>query len=702
MELWQTSTCFGELRERISRASTTSKPARVLNLPGFGIDDLVASIDDAVSTERLETNSVAPIIPTPMSLSECAALLALPESHALTRLIRWVPASVDALRDVTSVYPESLLTAHGAVTRRVLAPQAHDMTRWLAQISDPTRRALELVALGPDRVDLADLTELVREDALIESVQSGLGVFSEGGFELNAFARWVLIESMEDDVKQRAASTLASVLLERKLEYPSVMYNDITYINYCQRNRLFFQAILDAASSPGVGSAETIEDALWSTGVLQILSRMDGGARAFGEQLSTLLERASAHDAIDPCALVCGLVSLLELSSQVDIGVDVEGVSRRALELAERHQMRTLTEHIEHDIALRAFRRKDIEHAVRLFEQHASAATCANISAAAQIMLARVADTPHHAESILERGLADCIERGSFYGVFFLRLSLATLAQRTNRASTARMQVELLTELSEEHQVYTHLDAELAAYRGRLELGAREYSRALDSYNRAYELLDRLGSGVKKAQCLYDMGYIYFNQREYELSAKYYEKSRVLFVRQKNKVFEQKALAWCAYVQLINHEATPEEREAHRVHAVGVLDLIDSTRSASNTPNSLEDIYDLLRGLAAPTSPIQVARDGSFFVDESGARVALDHRRVLRSVLSAMTRADGVITVQELMVRAWPSEQMTPQSGKNRVRVAVSTLRKLGLGDAISFDTTLQGYKLDASVILPH
>jgi hypothetical protein len=98
---------------------------------------------------------------------------------------------------------------------------------------------------------------------------------------------------------------------------------------------------------------------------------------------------------------------------------------------------------------------------------------------------------------------------------------------------------------------------------------------------------------------------------------------------------------------------------------------------------------------------IVLGRDGEWLATPNGMRHALGRRRPLRRLLLALvhahrSRAGASLSVDELLEAGWPGEQPLPEAGNNRVWVAISTLRKLGLGD------TLQrwdgGYRLDPSV----
>jgi predicted ATPase len=70
--------------------------------------------------------------------------------------------------------------------------------------------------------------------------------------------------------------------------------------------------------------------------------------------------------------------------------------------------------------------------------------------------------------------------------------------------------------------------------------------------------------------------------------------------------------------------------------------------------------------------------------------------RVLAS--SRCTRPGGVVTHEELIAAAWPGERISRDAAMNRLRVALSELRKLGFGDSIAREAG--GYLIRAEVMV--
>lgn len=90
----------------------------------------------------------------------------------------------------------------------------------------------------------------------------------------------------------------------------------------------------------------------------------------------------------------------------------------------------------------------------------------------------------------------------------------------------------------------------------------------------------------------------------------------------------------------------------------------------------------------------KIARDASFIESAWGERTSLQKRKVLRALLRGLIdgRKTGPLDAFALAQLCWPGEKISPLSATNRVYVAVTTLRKLGLGKALAYGDG--GYRL--------
>ncbi len=106
----------------------------------------------------------------------------------------------------------------------------------------------------------------------------------------------------------------------------------------------------------------------------------------------------------------------------------------------------------------------------------------------------------------------------------------------------------------------------------------------------------------------------------------------------------------------------------------------------------------LARAAVVLEPELLIAEDGAFF-DWRGQRVELSRRPLLRRILAALVAGNATgrthVSRTQLVAEAWPGERLIPESAFNRLRVAVSELRSLGLRDVLT--ATADGYALTAS-----
>lgn len=105
-------------------------------------------------------------------------------------------------------------------------------------------------------------------------------------------------------------------------------------------------------------------------------------------------------------------------------------------------------------------------------------------------------------------------------------------------------------------------------------------------------------------------------------------------------------------------------------------------------------------GDETPADALIVAEDGAWFRPPRGRNVDLGSRPNLQRLLLTLTQhrigARGEPLSLEAVFRGgWPGERADSKSAANRARVALTRLRKLGLGDVL---LTNGGYFLDPDV----
>lgn len=104
-----------------------------------------------------------------------------------------------------------------------------------------------------------------------------------------------------------------------------------------------------------------------------------------------------------------------------------------------------------------------------------------------------------------------------------------------------------------------------------------------------------------------------------------------------------------------------------------------------------------------PEDALVVGEEGAWFRAPSSARVGLERRRSLallvhRLAVERLAKPGATLGAADLFAAAWPGEKALASAAAHRVRVAIATLRKMGLRDTLV--TTPEGYSFSASVPL--
>ena len=119
------------------------------------------------------------------------------------------------------------------------------------------------------------------------------------------------------------------------------------------------------------------------------------------------------------------------------------------------------------------------------------------------------------------------------------------------------------------------------------------------------------------------------------------------------------------------------------------------------TMSSPTEMPTMLPELSRAPEPYRVHQDGDWFDVPGGARVSCRHRTHLRRLLKALAHhrvqhPGEALNADALFAVGWPGERIEPRSARNRLKVAMSTLRKMGFGATLVGDR--EGYRLKRDI----
>lgn len=155
-------------------------------------------------------------------------------------------------------------------------------------------------------------------------------------------------------------------------------------------------------------------------------------------------------------------------------------------------------------------------------------------------------------------------------------------------------------------------------------------------------------------------------------------------------------------------EAHAARALAPRARETALASMIDAEAPASSSGLvALAARVPLVGGGGPPSIPpdtgvLRLGPDASWFRPPGGERVDLSRRKPLRLLLARLAAerdaAGAGLPWDALLEAGWPGEKMRADAGAHRVRVAISTLRKMGLTEALRTNET--GYFLAPEIPL--
>lgn len=334
------------------------------------------------------------------------------------------------------------------------------------------------------------------------------------------------------------------------------------------------------------------------------------------------------------------------------------------------------------------------------------------------------------AEARYEDALRIAREAGSVDAIGRVLACLGFLHQDLGKLDRARDAYE---EALEVHIRLRNHDVEgiVRGYLGNLDRRQGHLERAEAHYTRALDLLRRVGDRQFEAVVLMDHGFLLLDQgcadaAEDRLKAAIdtFERtdgqhchalttSALAVVESARGDFEQAHACMEAAKRhmpaedprrsvLRLHEeviALAEEGEARVPGARVVLEETDAAvRTCDYTKLASRLLERSIARFDRPEGSYLLERTGAYFEAPGEDRVMLERREALRRVLGLLIsrrfEAPGeAVTPAALWETGWPGEKMLESAAKNRLRVAVATLRKLGLEGLLL--TRDGGYLLD-------
>jgi hypothetical protein len=274
---------------------------------------------------------------------------------------------------------------------------------------------------------------------------------------------------------------------------------------------------------------------------------------------------------------------------------------------------------------------------------------------------------------------------------------LAALLARTNRADLAREALERALSLHADDREARAADL---LVKGAVELASGRIADARASTEESLSLSIAPGEGRSSGLARMQLGDVAQRAGDRARARDHYEHAASTFAEHGFGALA--AFAGARVGALAKDEGRIAEAQLRLRESRDALVALGRSHDAA-------PIDAMLGEVAAPSSArprvpddaLLVATDGVWFRPPRGERVGLERRRPLariteRLALERTERPGAALPTRALQDAAWPGEKLVSSAGAHRVRVAISSLRKLGLPVVTGPD----GYALDAATPL--
>ena len=298
--------------------------------------------------------------------------------------------------------------------------------------------------------------------------------------------------------------------------------------------------------------------------------------------------------------------------------------------------------------------------------------------------------------------------------------NLGILEQERNELSRARghyeASLELLVELGDQR-----LEAIVASNLGTLDHEEGRMSEARASHERALGILRSVGDRHSEALCLGRLARVHAATDYLDDARACIAAAERLLGRYENPLAAEAIRIDRGFIDAAEARAKlsadPDAAATHLEQAKGRIEHAttgnaDEPSWADRSDDIRSAVRLLERDLArsteaaapaekAPRIAITVGPEARWFTPPEGERQDLRRRRALRLILARLVdnhRDDpgAGLPLDALLEAGWPGERMVPSAGANRVYVALTTLRKLGLRKYLLSQD--DGYLLDPAM----
>ncbi len=629
-----------------------------------------------------------------------APLLEVADDGALMRFsdsLRGFPGAFELVAKRAASLGASLFSGASPASSQCLEPIRSELRGWYSRRAPADRELIALAVVSRDPAASLANAELLGEAELARGARLGV-IWTGDPLVVDPLIAASVEELPTDAAIVAARRRLARWALQGCEEWPRSWSKDPDLLAGLRVRAPHLQAIVSAALE-----ASDVDDALdaglHAGAALVRLVTETGDPTTLVEKIDALVESARGRD-VDPRALAHAM-TVAERTRRKSRAVESDAL-REALRIARTTDDQALVAFVQYARGVRAAELRDLEQARQLLAEVAEQDADPSSKGHAMLRLAILEPRSDRAE-LIEAALRHFQREGDLYGEMIARTYRMQHERDEGRFELARREGATVIELNERFgsstvRAFGHLLlGRLLASAGEHDESHRHFRSSMDAYE---ELGNAHAGGLAAMQC----GEVALEAGDLDAAhASFDEAARRLAPLAQPDL----DLAVDAHRGILAHAWFRRTGEAaYRQRAVEIVGAIEEEFPTDDALRAVPMLASVLRRLRLRLDDgddevrtvATVARDGTWIARGDGEVVSLANRKAPRLILAALATS-APCSIDDLAEAGWPDETLTYESGRNRVYVAISTLRKLGLEEALVFDEDEDGYVLDGVVI---
>lgn len=548
---------------------------------------------------------------------------------------------------------------------------------WFDKLPRLSQRGLEMLAVGPGKIDAGALQKWIPPETL-DAVIS-IGAIRRDGSIVRCSPLLNHIVKLRSPIEVSAdRSAHRRAVLDPYLKNPE---NSLFDPNFLTRGHSLLDhclVIMEDGAAPDA-SIEEVEEALFA--LYLSWSWLIELNKTIPDRLQAIIKADPLK--VDSAVLAKARYALLRLGIEPDLMAEL-------LEEYQDAETPLFQSLIDITLGFRAANSLNFDVARQRFEKVISRPGAQKLAGRGWLNIGNyIEDEETDKLNAFRHALTETRKADDLHGQIITHTYIARVDADHGRFESARNNLDIIEHINLTLQC-SETASSLALHRGECAEKAGDLEEAIRLYR---QTLPSANAPARRI-CTLRLVHCLLQLKELEAAAEMLSELERLLINSTRRYVELLLVALRGQLNLYWYERT--ENRSYLSLAEAQMLEIDAAYSDDPTLELTPNVRfsnELRSAIRRQHGEQRVDPDGNWFTTVANERVELDHRPTLKRIVASLALKQ-VRSIDELIEAGWPGEIVSYESGKNRLHVAISTLRRLGL-TCLAYSNDQQGYYLE-------